>query len=123
MVYNLGMRAEQVQKTVLLLRISLAFVFIYAGIRSLINPTDWVGFVPDWVSNFGFTRENALFAHALLDIALGLLFLGNVKVKFFSLIAAILLFVIALAPGFGVLDITFRDIGLGIAALALFFAV
>lgn len=117
------MRAEQVQKTVLLLRISLAFVFIYAGLRSLINPSDWVGFVPEWVSNFGFTRENALFAHALLDIALGLLFLGNVKVKFFSLIAAVLLFVIALAPGFGVLDITFRDIGLGIAALALFFAI
>ncbi len=117
------MRAEQVQKTVLLLRISLAFVFIFAGIRSLMNPSDWIGFVPEWVSNFGFTRENALFAHALLDIALGLLFLGNVKVKLFALLAAVWLFVIALAPGLGVLDITFRDIGLGIAALALFFAI
>ena len=32
----------------LLLRIAVAFPMIWAGVHQMINPTDWIGFVPPW---------------------------------------------------------------------------
>jgi uncharacterized membrane protein YphA (DoxX/SURF4 family) len=117
------MRHEQVQRSSLLLRIALAFVFGYAAVRAFMNPNDWVGFVPNWVEHFGFARERALEAASLLEIGLALGLLSNFKTKFLALISFLMLAGITVFSGFGVLDITFRDVGLLLAALALFYLV
>lgn len=111
---------KQKAKATLMLRAGLALVFFYAAIKSLYAPQDWVGFVPDWVAKFGFTRERFLFANSLLEIALGLLLLSDFKTKYLALISALMMLAITVFSGFALLDVTFRDIGLMFAALALF---
>jgi len=100
-----------------ILRIAIAFTVLWAGVRGMLNPTDWVGFVPQFVENF-IDPEVFLIAHGFLWIlvAAGLIagfwrpFLSFVA---FAGIASILIF-------YGVDDITFRDVGLALAALVLF---
>jgi uncharacterized membrane protein YphA (DoxX/SURF4 family) len=111
---------KQKDKAALMLRLALAFVFLYAAVRSFMNPQDWVGYIPDWVTNFGFTRERFLTANSLFEIIISLLLLTNFKTKWLALISAAFFAAITAFSGFGLLDVTFRDIGLMFAALALF---
>lgn len=101
----------------LFLRLGLALTLLYAGFSIFIAPTNWVGFVPSWVHNI-YPAESFIILHGVLDVLLGvgllsgrLLWLFS-AVSFFNL-AGILFF-------YGVDDITFRDLGLSMAALALF---
>ena len=104
-----------------LLNFGLAFVFLFAGISSFLRPYDWVGFVPMWVVKFGVSQMAALHIHAVVEILLGLLLLGNIKTKWVGLIAALDLAAIIVVNGFGagILLITFRDVGLVFMALYL----
>ncbi len=115
------MRYEKVERSNLILRIALAFVFGYAAVRAFMNPTDWIGFVPHWVESFGLTRERALEASSLFEIALALGLLSNFKTKFLALLSTLMLAAITVFSGFGLLDVTFRDVGLVLAGLALFY--
>ncbi len=104
-----------------LLQLGLAFVFLFAGIDSFIHPFNWIGFVPVWVSHFGVSQTLALHAHALAEIALGLLLLSNWQIRIAASLAALDLLIIILANGFGgsVFLITFRDVGLLFTSLYL----
>jgi uncharacterized membrane protein YphA (DoxX/SURF4 family) len=100
------------------LRAGLGFVFLYAGVNSILDPQQWVGFVPQWVETFGFTREFALQAHAAGEIGLALLILSGLKRRWAAAAAFVLLTGIVVISGVGLLPTTFRDIGLALAALA-----
>lgn len=100
------------------LRFGLAFVFIYAGVSSLLAPADWIGFVPEWSENFGITRDFALKVHAFADLALGLWLLSGFLGVLAGLVAFVWLLTITIVGGPPLLLITFRDIGLAISALA-----
>lgn len=97
-----------------LLNLGLAFTLLYAGIAALVNSNDWVGFVPRWVTAFGFSRELSLHIHSVVEISLGLWLLSNFKVKWAALITALDIAAILVVNGFGggILLITFRDVGL-----------
>lgn len=111
----------QAKKAALVLRLALAFVFIYAAVRALYMPTAWIGFIPDWVDKLGFTRERFLFITSMFEITLGLLLISNFKTKLLAIISALFLLSITVFSGFGILDLTFRDVGLFLAAWALFY--
>ena len=102
-----------------LINIGLSFTLLYAGINILRFPSDWIGFVPQWVTNFGVTREFALQSHAFGEIFLGLWLLSNYKVKWVALLAALDMASIIILNGTGALPITFRDIGLLFMAIYL----
>ena len=99
------------------LRFGLGLVLIYAGTHALMDPISWLGFIPQWVGNF-INLETFLYIHAVFELVLGLMLIIGLwlplaaLVIFFNLLA-ILLF-------FGIDDITFRDFGLLMMALALF---
>ena len=101
----------------LALRIGLGGVFFYAGVNSLLNPTSWIGYIPQWVEVVPFlSREAALFAHGIFEVVLALLlFVGFWKrlagTLIFLSLAGILMF-------YGVDDVSFRDFGLLAAAYA-----
>lgn len=101
-----------------LLRLGLAFVFLYAGINIFLEPSSWIGFVPKWIENFGLSRELALYAHAVGDIVVALGMLSGRKHFWAGISAFAMLFSIVLFNGLPLLLITFRDIGLAFAALA-----
>src|SRR5262245_42724523 len=105
-----------------LLNIGLAFVLLYAGISILIWPNDWIGYVPQWVENFGVSRNFMLMSHGIFESVLGLWILSNKKVKWAALLAALDIASIIIFAGlnYQMLLTTFRDVGLIFMAIYLF---
>lgn len=100
-----------------ILRVAISFSVLWAGVRGIMNPTDWVGFVPDFISNF-IDPEIFLIAHGFVWILVAAGLIAGFWRPFLSFVAfsgltAILIFN-------GINDITFRDVGLALAALILF---
>lgn len=102
----------------LILRFGLAFVFIYAGVKSLTDPTAWIGFVPLWAENF-ISREMFLTVHGAAEIIMAIGLISGIWLPIFS--GTAFLSLISIAVFYGVDEVTFRDVGLAAAALALFF--
>ena len=101
-----------------ILRWGLAFVFFYAAYSSLRDPASWVGFIPAFLVQY-FPAIPLLTVFSVYEFALAAwLFLGK-RVAEAALLAAITLIGIVLVNFSGFI-ITFRDIGLALAALALF---
>lgn len=106
------------------LRLGLGLMYLYSGYGLFSDPANWVGFVPRWFADSVgavIPLEMFLRAQGIGEFAVGLLFLawfgGLWGVRIASLysvlsLAAIITFV-------GVDLVTFRDVGLLGAALAL----
>lgn len=107
------------------LRLGLGLMYLYSGWDLIVNPQHWYGFVPRWFSQTVtqlVSIDNYLRLQGAAEMVIGLLFLVRFlprpAVRFAVAAAAaemalILLFV-------GIDPITFRDIGLLGAALAMF---
>lgn len=102
----------------LLLRIGLAFVFLYAGIASLQQPLEWEGYVPHIAANL-FGVLTTLHLITVLEIVLGMWLLTGKYAKYAAALAALVLAGIVLVNVNQML-VTFRDVGLLFAALALY---
>jgi len=101
------------------LRGGLAFVFIWVGLKSWLEPDNWLGFVPLWLENaLPIGLVFFLKIHAVFNLALGLWLLAGRWLVVASAIAS--LYIIAVLIATGINDITFRDIGLLGATAALF---
>ena len=101
----------------LLLRIGLAFVFIYAGISIFIEPSSWMGFIPGFVDVI-ISKEILLYVHGGMDILLGAWLLSNKKAFYASIVSSIFVFGIIIF-NISSLDIIFRDVGILLSSLAL----
>lgn len=101
-----------------ILRWGLAFVFFYAGVAALRDPAAWAGFLPAFLSSSS-AAHLFLTGFSVYEIILALwLFVGR-KLSWSSMLAFITLGVITIF-NFSLFSITFRDVGLAMAALALF---
>jgi len=99
------------------LRIGIAFSFLYAGLSIIINPIAWSAFVPLWISNI-FPGNTFLFSHGITDIVIALWLLSGRAIYYGALVAAFFLLLIVVV-NLGALDIVFRDISIFFAAIAL----
>lgn len=97
----------------LLLRLGLAFGFLYAATSSLMAPENWIGFIPGWVP----APELALKAHAIFEIILALWLLWGKRIQWAAYLSALSMFAILITTGID--EVTFRDVGLMFAASAL----
>ncbi len=101
-----------------ILRWGLAFVFFYAAIAALLNPSAWIPFIPGFIGTIMSVRLFlAIFSIYQLTLAV-LLFTG--KELWLASLLATITFVGIVVANYQVIDITFRDIGLAFASLALF---
>lgn len=107
-------------KPVLALRLGLGLVLVYAGIGMFANPENWVGYVPQWLGKI-IAPETFLVVHGVFELVLGV----SIVTGFFLPIASLLLFLDmgSILLFYGVDDVTFRDFGLLMSALALFLLV
>jgi len=105
--------------TPLFLRLGLATMFLYAAISSFVSPRDWVGYLPSFMTDI-IQAETLLKFFSVYELALAGLLLSGVYVRYVALLCAATLAGIT-AFNFGLLQISFRDIGLTFAALALAF--
>jgi uncharacterized membrane protein YphA (DoxX/SURF4 family) len=102
-----------------LLRAALALVFLYASVSSFLSPQDWVGYFPPLMRDI--VPENILLPFfSIYELALAVLLLSGWMTKYVALLAAATLAGIV-AANFQLFLITFRDMALILAALALFF--
>ncbi len=100
------------------LRISMALVFIYFGFSQTINPDDWVSFVPEFFVPSFMTANNLVMLNALFEITLGFFLISGLYTRFSSLLLGLHLFGITLSIGFNPLGI--RDFGLAFATLVVY---
>ena len=101
----------------LFLRIGLSFIFIFAAISAFFDPQSWIGYVPSFVTNF-ITRASFLFFHDIVNLALGLWLLSGKKTFYAAVVSCIMLAGIIIT-NLGAFLVTFRDVGLFFAAVAL----
>ena len=101
------------KKISLLLRLGLAFSFIYVAISSFLNPSSWIGFFPGFLQ-----KDNILTAFSVYEIILGIWILSGKKLFYSSILAGLTLFGIIIS-NFGAFDIVFRDITILFMAIAL----
>ncbi len=102
----------------IILRWGLAFVFFYAAIAGLIKSDDWAGYFPQFLQNMPFSNLLSA-AFSVYEIILAAFLFWGRKLVWVSLLAAITLAAIVVL-NLNILDITFRDVGLLMGALALF---
>ena len=96
-----------------LLRLGLAFTFVYAAISGFIQPENWVGWLPEFVRS-----EIWLNAFGVFEILMGLWLLSGWEILWAGLISGAALLGIAIF-NLGAMLIVFRDVGLAAAAFAL----
>jgi len=101
----------------LLLRIGLAFVFIYAAISALVLPDAWIGFYPEFVRGI-IPDQVLLYSHSFAEIILAFWLLSGWKTFWAAGLSAVWLFGIILGT-LGIFLVTFRDVAIFFSALAL----
>ncbi len=100
-----------------ILRVGLAFAFLYPAISSLIVPSDWIGFVPMVVRDL-VDGNLFLFVFSVIEIlvALGILFFRN---PFYPALFGGLILVFTILFNFGSFVLIFRDVSILAMVLAL----
>ncbi len=102
-----------------LLRLGLAFVFLYAAVGAFQHPEQWIGFLPTMLTKL-VDADLAIKLIGVFQIVLVIWLLSGRYIKYCAaLCAAMLAGIIISSPGQFL--ITFRDVGLVFMAAALFF--
>lgn len=103
----------------ILLRVAIAFSFIYPPIAALDDPYGWIGYFPTFVQDV-VAPHSMLLLHTfgVVEVLLALWILFGKRIYIPSMVAAGLLFLIVAfnQPQFPVL---FRDVSIALAAVAL----
>ncbi len=100
-----------------LVRWGLAFVFLYAGAASLIEPMDWVGYFPPFLERV-ISQNILLPLFSFIEIGLGGWLLWGKHPREAGAVSFLLFFGI-IVVNTNVFGVVFRDVGLSFAALAL----
>jgi len=103
----------------LLLRIAIAFAFLYPAIEGILHPNAWVGFFPDFLANH-FTVTTLMYGWGAFEIVIALWILSGKRIFIPSVLATLTLVAIVFF-NFTELDTVFRDISLALVAAALAF--
>ncbi len=105
--------------TSILLRVGLATVFTYAAISALKNPQDWIGYLPQFAKD-QIAGNTLLHIFSAYELALALWLLSGKYIKYAALLSA-LTFSGIVVFNLSLFAITFRDVALIFASLALVF--
>ncbi len=101
-----------------ILRWGLAFVFFYAGVAALRDPDSWIGYLPSFLAGISYAHL-LLTAFSVYQLVLAAwLFIGR-KLIWSSVLSTATLVAITVF-NFNIFIVTFRDVGLVMASLALY---
>ncbi len=106
----------------LILRLSLALVFLWFGVDKFINPDYWINaWVPLWflavLERLNMEPVKFIYLNGIFEIVIGLGLVFNIFVKTFSFLAVLFLAAVMLSSGFN--EVIIRDFGLIGIGLAL----
>lgn len=101
-----------------ILRVGLAITFLWIGILIFKNPEAWGGYLQPWAAGLlPIPLAQAMIGTAVLDITIGAFLLFDFLSWLAALIGALHIMVVLTVSGIN--EVTVRDIGLLVAALAL----
>jgi len=100
------------------LRVGLAITFLWIGVLIFKNPEAWGGYLQPWTAGLlPIPLTQAMIGTAILDITIGAFLLIDFLPWLAALVGAIHILIVLTVSG--ITDITVRDIGLLVAALAI----
>lgn len=103
-----------------LLRIALAFVFLWFGFSQLGDTGAWVSVVPSWAIGIsGMAAGTLVILNGIFEIIMGILLVFGIWTRVVAWVLGIHLFMIAVSFGFTAIGV--RDIGLSLGTIALGF--
>lgn len=105
--------------TSLFLRLGLATIFLYAAVSSFLAPEEWVGYFPQFLRDM-VSPDILLPVFSIYELLLAAWLLSGLYVQYAALLSAATLAGIVVS-NFQLFAITFRDIALIFASIALFF--
>lgn len=112
---NLYMRRENIAN--LLLRLGVAFAFLYPAIAEIYTPDSWIGYFPHMVR--GFVPDLVLLhSFGAVEAIIALWILSNKKIFLPSLAATAILLAIVYFD-FNQLEVVFRDVAIAGASASL----
>lgn len=101
----------------LLLRIGIASVFLYAAVAATVNPLNWIGYLPQYLGNI-IPKDILLKFFSFYEFILGIWLLTGWKTFYSAVLSVLTLFGI-IVTNLGIFDITFRDVAILFSAIAL----
>lgn len=102
-----------------LLRLGVAFSFLYPPVSAWFNPYAWVGYFPTFIVDMSPVSDlTLLHLFGILEIALGLWILFGKKILVPAALATLSLFLIV-TFNWTQMDVLFRDLPIALMALAL----
>ena len=117
---DIAQYVQQIKTPSLLLRIGVAFAFIYPPLAALSDPYSWIGYFPKFILDNAPNDLLLLHAFGLFEIALAIWILSGKKIFYPSIIAAGMLLGIVVF-NWSQMDVLFRDLSLVFMAGALAF--
>ena len=99
------------------LRIGLAFVFIWFGVMQLQAPAHWTSFLPSFLKSMPISGVTFVLLNGVFEIVAGILIAIGAWTRITALLLALHLF--GIAGTIGLTAVGVRDIGLSVATLAL----
>lgn len=100
------------------LRVGLAITFLWIGVLIFKNPEAWGGYLQPWAAGIlPIPLAQVMIGTAILDIIIGTFLLFDFLSWLAALVGSVHLIIVLTVSG--ITDITVRDIGLLVAALAL----
>lgn len=101
------------------LRIGLALVFLWFGTQQIIDPSAWVGYIPEGIVGiFSLSALKLVYLNGLFEIVFASALLLGYFTRFSALLLALHMLDITYVVGFDAIGV--RDFGLAIATVAIF---
>lgn len=100
-----------------LLRLSIASVFLYAAIAAILQPQNWIWYIPEFIQHLT-SATFLLHGFSLYQVGLSIWILSGRK-TFYAASLASLTFIGIIMANLGVIDVLFRDFAIFFASLAL----
>ncbi len=102
---------------ILLLRLGVAFAFIYPAISAWIEPNNWIGYFPIWMKGY---VPDAILLHTfgLTEIIIAVWIISGIKIFIPSVLASLYLTAIIIL-NWQSFDVIFRDVSILTASIAL----
>lgn len=102
----------------LLLRLGVAFAFLYPPVNAVIDPYSWVSYFPSFLRDLPIGEMVLLHIFGAVEVVIGLWILWGKRLFVPSVAAFVVLALIVLA-NLGDFQVLFRDISIAAMALAL----
>lgn len=107
------------QKSKIIMRISIALLFLWFGVSQLHSPSSWTGFLPDWTNSLSMSPSILIYLNGSLEITFGLFLISGLFTRISSLILGLHLLGIALSMPYSPTMI--RDLVLSVVTIIVFF--